>query len=75
MCFTSTGSNITPWKDLENDHDSSSLKPSYLEYLVKPFNNATPENSNDPKKILHLNMLTLRKCIILTCLTRINCYP
>ena len=55
MCFTSTGSNITPWKDLENDHDSSSLKPSYLEYLVKPFNNATPENSNDPKKILHLN--------------------
>ena len=40
------------WKGLENDHDSSLLlKPSNLELLVNQFNNVTPENSNDPKKI------------------------
>ena len=52
-CFTNTDTNITRWKDLENDHNSSlSLKPSSnLEFLVNQFNNATPENSNDPKKI------------------------
>ena len=39
--------------DLENDHNSSiSLKPSSnLELLVDQFNNATPENSNDPEKV------------------------
>ena len=48
-----TDSNITQWKDLENDHDSSLLlKPSSnLELLVNQFNNATPENGNDPEKI------------------------
>ena len=48
-----TDSNITQWKDLENDHNSSlSLKPSSnLELLVNQFNNATPESSNDPEKI------------------------
>ena len=52
-CCTNTDSNITQWKDLENDHDSSlSLKPpSNLELLVNQFNNATPENGNDPAKI------------------------
>ena len=52
-CCTNTDSNITQWKDLENDHNSSlSLKPSSnLELLVNQFNNATPENSNDPEKI------------------------
>ena len=41
------------WRDLEHDNDSSlSLKPSWnLELLVNQFNNATPENSNDPEKI------------------------
>ena len=41
------------WKDIENDHDSLlSLKPSSnLELLVDQFNNANPENSNDPEKI------------------------
>ena len=50
---TSTDSDIIQWKDIENDHDSSlSLKPSSnLELLVKQFNNAAPENSNDPEKI------------------------
>ena len=40
-------------KDLEKDHASSlSLKSSSnLELLVNQFNNATPENSNDPEKI------------------------
>ena len=52
-CCTNTDSNITQWKDLENDHDSSLLlKPSSnLELLVNQFNNATPENGNDPEKI------------------------
>ena len=46
-----THSNITWWKDLENDHSSSlSLKPSNLELLVNQFNNATPENSSNPEK-------------------------
>ena len=36
----------------ENDHNSlSSLKPSSnLDLLVNQFNNATPENSNDPEE-------------------------
>ena len=40
-------------KELENDHNSSLLlKPSLnLELLMNQFNNATPENNNDPKKI------------------------
>ena len=50
---TNTNSNITQWRNLENDHDSwLLLKPSSnLELLVNQFNNATPENSNDPEKI------------------------
>ena len=45
--------NTAQWIDLENDHNSSlSLKPSSnLELLVNQFNNATPENNNDPEKI------------------------
>ena len=54
-CCTNTDSSITHtlWKDLENDHNSSlSLKPSSKsELLVNQFNNATPENDNDPEKI------------------------
>ena len=53
VCCTSTDNNIQ-WKDLENDHASSfPLKPSpNLELLVvNQFNNATPENSNNPEKI------------------------
>ena len=65
-CCTSTDNNIQ-WNDLENDHDSSlSLKPSSnLELLINQFNNATQENSNDPKKFLRLNIMTLKKCITL----------
>ena len=52
-CCTNTDNNITQWRYLEHDHDSSlSLKPSSnLEFLVNQFNNATPENSNDSEKI------------------------
>ena len=51
-CCTNTDNNSTHWIDLENDHSSSlSLKPSNLELLVNHFNNATPENSNDPEKV------------------------
>ena len=48
-----TNNNIITCKDLENDHDNSlPLKPSSdLELLVNQFNNATPENSSDLKKI------------------------
>ena len=51
--YTNTDDNSTHWIDLENDHNSSlSLKPSSnLELLVNQFNNATPENSNDPEKV------------------------
>ena len=49
---TNTDNNSTHWIDFENDHNSSlSLKPSSnLELLVNQFNNATPENCNDPEK-------------------------
>ena len=52
-CCTNTDCNITHWKDLENDHNSSlSLKPSSdLEILVNQFNDATPETGNGPVKI------------------------
>ena len=51
-CCTSTDRNIIQWEYLENDHDGLlSLKPSSnLELLVNQFNNATPENSNEPEK-------------------------
>ena len=51
MC--NTDNSITQWKDLDGDRDSSLLsKPSSnLELLVNQFNNATPENSNDPEKV------------------------
>ena len=60
-----TDNNSTHWLDLENDHDSSlSLKFSLnLELLVNQFNNATPENSDDPKKFVHPNIMTY-KCIM-----------
>ena len=76
-CCTNTDSNITQWKNLENDNDSSSLlKPSSnLELLVNQFNNATPENGNDPEKLLHLNIMTFMKCITLKYLTKINRFP
>ena len=52
VCCTSTDSNIIQWKDLENDHDSSfSLKHSPHLELLNQFNNATPENGNDPEKV------------------------
>ena len=52
-CCTNTDNNSTQWIDLDNDHNSSlSLKPSLnLELLVNQFNNATPENTNDPEKV------------------------
>ena len=52
-CCTNTDNNTTQWIDLENDHiNSLSLKPSSnLEILENQFNNATPENNNDPEKI------------------------
>ena len=51
-CCTSTDSNVQ-WNDLANDHASSlALKTSSnLEILQNQFDNATPENSNDPENI------------------------
>ena len=52
-CCSYTDSNIIQWKELDNDHDSSLLlkRSSNLELLVNQFNNANPENDNDPEKI------------------------
>ena len=52
-CCINTDSNITQWKDLENDHQRSLLlKPSSnLELLVNQFSNATPENGYESGKI------------------------
>ena len=73
-CCNNTDSNTTQWKNLENSYNSSlSLHPSsYLELLVNQFNNATPENGDDPEKLLHLNIMALMKCITLKYLTKIN---
>ena len=58
-CCTYKNSDIIQWKDLENDHNSSLLsKPSNLELLVNQFNNATPENNNDPIKNSNKNLFT-----------------
>ena len=53
-CPSTTGveryDNITQWKDLENDHNSSLLlKPSNLKLLVSQFNTAITESSTDEK--------------------------
>ena len=52
ICCTNNDNNTTQQIDLQNDHNSSfTLKPSSnLELLVNLFNNATPENNNDPEK-------------------------
>ena len=54
-CCTSSDSDsdFIQLKELENDQNSSLLlKPSLIsELLVNQFNNATPENNNDPEKI------------------------
>ena len=52
-CCANTDNNTTQWIDLKNDRNSSlSLKlSSNLEFLVNLFNNATPENNDDPEKI------------------------
>ena len=51
-CCTSTDNSITHWRDLENDHNSLSLKhSSNIDHLVNQFNNVNPKNRNDPEKI------------------------
>ena len=76
-CCTKHDSNITQWKDLENDQNNSLLlKPSSnLEILVNQFNNATPKIIMTLKKLLHPYVMTLMKCITLKYLTKINCFP
>ena len=76
-CWTNSDNNTTQWIDIENDQNSSlSLEPSSnLELLVHQFNNATPENTNDPEKFVHLNTMTLRKCVTLKYLKKINRFP
>ena len=62
-CCMNTDNNTTQWIDLENDHNRSlSLKPSSnLELLVNQFNNATPENSNDPEKVCSYKYYDIEK--------------
>ena len=64
----SSNKNITQWRDLEHNPDSSlALKStSNLELLVNQFNNATPQIIvMTLKKILYSNIMTQRKCITL----------
>ena len=76
-CCTNTDSNITQWKDLENDRNSSlSLKPSSnLEFLVNQFNNATPENSNDYEKISSSKYYDIEEMHNIEISQKINHYP
>ena len=68
--------NITQWRDLEHDYDSSlSLKPSNLELLVNQFNNATTENSNDPEKISSSKHYDIEKMHNIEIPHKINHYP
>ena len=62
-CCTNTNNNMTQWRDLGHDHDSSlSLKPSSnLKLLLNQFNNATAEYSNDPEKISSSKYYDLEK--------------
>ena len=52
-CCAGTDNKTTRWIFFKNEHNSSlSLKlSSNLELLVNQFNNATPENSNNPEKV------------------------
>ena len=78
-CCTNTVNNNTHWIDLENDHNSSlSLKPSSsLELLVNHFNNATPENSNNPEKVCLFEYYDMEEIYNTTFkyLTKINHFP
>ena len=62
------------WKGQKTSEISSLLlKPTLnLELLVNQFENATPENNNNPKNILPLNIMILMKCIMLEYLRKIN---
>ena len=52
--------------NLENDHDGSlSQKPSNVEILANQINNAPLKLAMTLKKFVHLNIMTLRKCITL----------
>ena len=46
-CCANTDNNMTQWRDLDHDHNSSlSLKPSNLDLLVTQFNNANDTLKN-----------------------------
>ena len=74
-CCLNTDNSNTHWIDLGNDHNTSlSFRPSSsLELLVKQFNNATPENSNNREKVCSSKYYD--KCITLKHLTKINSSP
>ena len=78
-CCTSTDSdsNFIQLKELESDHNSSLLlKPSpNLELLVNQFNNATPENNNDPEKISSSKYYDIDEMHNLKIPQKINHYP
>ena len=84
-CCSNTHGNTMLQKDLAIDHNSSLLlKPSpNLKLLVNHFNNATPENSNDPENISSFKYYDIdemhnieiphkNKCLFLF---HINAYP
>ena len=77
VCCTKTDSNITQWEDLENDHDSLLLlKPSSnLELGSTGLTMLLQKMIMTQKKLLHLNIITLMKCITLKYLIKINHFP
>ena len=48
---------------------SLKLSPN-LQLFVNQFKNASPDNSNDPEKIISLDIMMLKKCITLKYLTK-----
>ena len=71
-------SSIMQWKGQKTAEISTMLLKliANLEFLVNQFNNATPENNNDPENTSSLNIMILMfKCIMLKYLTKINLCP
>ena len=77
LACTNTNCNITQWKDLENDLDSSLILKlsSNLELLVNQFNNVTTENGNGSEKIASSKYYDIDEMHKIKYLTKINHFP
>ena len=73
-CCINTDSSIIQWKGQKTCEISSLLlKPTpNLQLLVHQFNNATPENKNDPENISSSKYYDIHEMHMLEYLTKIN---